>query len=188
VLYQSGYLTIVDYEEKRSRYTLDYPNEEVRSSFAGSLCDSWTGVRSLERTSLINTIVDAIEAGNVDAFVEALKPFYNNIPYELVTQVEYYYELVFYLILRMLGLYCLVEVHTAIGRIDAVVECDDYVYVLEFKLNGTVQEALRQIDDKDYALPWNGKSWNGTGKKVFKIGMVFDKEKRNIGSWQTAEV
>jgi hypothetical protein len=80
----------------------------------------------------------------------------------------------------MLGLYCFVEVHTAVGRIDAVLECDGYVYVLEFKVNGTAKEALRQIDDKDYALSWNGK-----GKKVFKVGIVFDKERRNIGSWET---
>jgi hypothetical protein len=179
VLYQSGYLTIVDYNERRNQYTLDYPNEEVRISFAESLCDSWTGVRSSERTSVINTILDAVEAGNVDAFVEALKPFYNGIPYELIAQVEYYYELVFYLVLRMLGLYCFVEVRTAVGRIDAVLECDDFVYVLEFKVDGTAKKALQQIDDKDYAL-----SWNGRGKKIFKIGIVFDKEKRNIGSYK----
>jgi hypothetical protein len=155
----------------------------VRSSFAGALCDSWTGVHSSERASVINTILDAVEAGNVDAFVEALKPFYNGIPYELIAQVEYYYELVFYLVLRMLGLYCFVEVHTAIGRIDAVLECDDFVYVLEFKVNGTAKKALQQIDEKDYALSWNGK-----GKKVFKTGIVFDKEQRNIGGWETAEV
>jgi hypothetical protein len=185
VLYQSGYLTIVDYDEneRRGRYTLDYPNEEVRSSFAGALCDSWTGVHSAERASVINTILDAVEAGKADDFVEALKPFYNGIPYELIAQVEYYYELVFYLVLRMLGLYCFVEVRTAVGRIDAVLECDDFVYVLEFNVDGTAQKALQQIGDKDYALSWNGK-----GKKVFKIGIVFDKEKRNIGGWETAEV
>jgi hypothetical protein len=79
----------------------------------------------------------------------------------------------------MLGLYCRSEVRTAAGRIDTLVETKQYVYCFEFKLNGTSEEALRQIDSKDYLL-----QWKGGGKKLFKIGVVFDFEKRNIGEWK----
>jgi hypothetical protein len=79
----------------------------------------------------------------------------------------------------MLGLYCRSEVKIASGRIDTLVETKDFVYCFEFKLNGTAEEALRQIDRKDYLLPWQG-----TGKKLVKIGAAFDCEKRNIGEWK----
>jgi hypothetical protein len=78
----------------------------------------------------------------------------------------------------MLGLYCQSEVQTADGRIDCVAELKDRVYCFEFKLNGTAEEALEQIDRKEYLLPWNG-----GGKQLIKVGVSFDHEKRNIGEW-----
>ena len=85
-----------------------------------------------------------------------------------------------HLIFRMLGLYCQSEVKIASGRIDTLVETGDYVYCFEFKLDGTAEDALRQIDDKGYLLPWQGK-----GKNLVKVGVAFDSEKRNIGKWET---
>jgi hypothetical protein len=82
----------------------------------------------------------------------------------------------------MVGLDCLSELRTADGRIDTLVETKKYVYCFEFKLNGTAEEALRQIDTKEYLL-----QWKSSGKKLFKIGVDFDFEKRNIGSWKIAE-
>jgi hypothetical protein len=81
----------------------------------------------------------------------------------------------------MLGLNCRSEVRIAGGRIDTLVETEDYVYCFEFKLNGTAEEALRQIDSNEYLLPWQG-----SGKRLFKIGVSFDFEKRNIGTWKTS--
>jgi hypothetical protein len=72
-------------------------------------------------------------------------------------------------------------VRIAAGRIDTLVETNTLVYCFEFKLNGTAEEALKQIDTKDYLLPWQG-----SGKKLFKVGVDFDKDKRNIGGWKTA--
>ncbi|GHV13213.1 ATPase AAA [Fibrobacterales bacterium] len=178
VLYQSGYLTITGYNEKRGTYNLGYPNDEVRTSFASSLADLYIHIKNDEKTPFVLKLIDSLEAGEVDNFVEALRPFYNNIPYDEASKVESYYELIFLLTLRMLGIYCEAQVHTAIGRIDAVLKVDDFVYVVEFKANGTAEEALQQINDKNYAL-----SYNEQGKKIVKLGIEFDKEKRNIGRW-----
>jgi hypothetical protein len=79
----------------------------------------------------------------------------------------------------MLGLYCRSEVRIAAGRIDTLVETKNHVYCFEFKLNGTAEEALKQIDGKDYLLPWAG-----SGKTLVKVGVSFDREKRNIGEWK----
>ncbi|GHV14999.1 hypothetical protein AGMMS49938_12200 [Fibrobacterales bacterium] len=178
VLYQSGYLTIVGYNEKRNQYRLDYPNDEVHTCFAESLADVYIKVKMENKAALVDNLLDSLEAGNADGFVEALRPFYNGIPYDDAATVEYYYELVLLLTLRMLGIYCEAQVHTAVGRIDAVLKIDDYIYVIELKVNGTAEEALAQINDKNYAL-----SYDTDGKKVIKIGIEFDYEKRNIGRW-----
>jgi hypothetical protein len=93
---------------------------------------------------------------------------------------EKYYQTIVHLIFRMLGLYCRSEVRTAAGRIDTLVETKKYVYCFEFKLNGSAEEALAQIDRKEYLLPWSG-----SDKGLVKVGVSFDHEKRNIGEWKT---
>ncbi|GHV11672.1 ATPase AAA [Fibrobacterales bacterium] len=178
VFYQSGYLTIVGYDAESMLYTLDYPNDEVRTGFASFLSAQYSGAMPEMQASLVNKMHKMLAVGNADGFVEALKPFYNGIPFDILSRVEHCYQLIFYVIVRMLGIYSRVEVHTAIGSVDAVIEEKDFVYVIEFKLNGTAEEALAQIESKDYAL-----SYNGQGKKVVKLGIEFDKEKRNIGRW-----
>ncbi|GHU16237.1 ATPase AAA [Spirochaetia bacterium] len=178
VLYQSGYLTITGYNEKRGTYNLGYPNDEVRTSFASSLADVYIPIKTDEKTPLVLHLIDSLEEGDVDGFIEALKPFYNGIPYDEAAQVESYYELILLLTLRMLGIYCDAQVHTAMGRVDAVLKVDNYVYVVELKVNGTAEEAIAQINDKNYAL-----SYQEQGKKIIKLGIEFDKEKRNIGRW-----
>ncbi|GHV12262.1 ATPase AAA [Fibrobacterales bacterium] len=178
VFYQSGYLTITDYDPESMLYTLDYPNDEVRIGFAKALSAAYSGAMPEMQASLVNKMHKMLAAGDANGFVEALKPFYNGIPFDILSRVEYCYQLIFYVIVRMLGIYSRVEVHTAVGSVDAVIEEKDFVYVIEFKLNDTAEAALAQIESKDYAL-----SYNGQGKKVVKLGIEFDKEKRNIGRW-----
>jgi hypothetical protein len=112
-----------------------------------------------------------------------LRAFFASIPYELNDRTERYYQTVFYLIFRLLGQYAGAEVRGAAGRADAVVTTDDAVYVFEFKLagNGTVEDALKQIDDKGYLLPWSA-----GGKKLVKVGAVFDPATRTLGEWKAA--
>jgi hypothetical protein len=107
-----------------------------------------------------------------------MRSFFANIPYDLNEDTERHYHLIFYLVFTLLGQYARAEVHSAKGRADAVVETEDAVYVFEFKLNGTAKDALAQIDEKGYAIPYEA-----GGRRVVKIGAAFDKEERNIGRW-----
>ncbi|GHV42891.1 hypothetical protein AGMMS49546_22960 [Spirochaetia bacterium] len=179
VLYQAGYLTIVNYDDEWQEFTLDYPNEEVRASFAKSLIEQYIHVPGADMRSLGVLLPKALRMGDIDAAMNALILFFAAIPYDITLKDEKYYQTVVHLVFRMLGLDCRSEVRIAAGRIDTLVETKDYVYCFEFKLNGTADEALRQIDDKDYLLPWQGR-----GKKLFKVGVAFDCGKRNIGEWK----
>jgi hypothetical protein len=187
VLYQSGYLTIVDYEDEWHEFTLNYPNEEVRASFAQSLITQYINTPDSTVRSLASTLPKALQKGDIDAAMNALIPFFAAIPYDLTIRNEKYYQTVVHLVFRMLGLYCQSEVKIAAGRIDSLVETKNFVYCFEFKLHGangsagTADAALAQIDSKEYLLPWQG-----SGKTLVKVGVAFDCEKRNIGEWKTA--
>jgi hypothetical protein len=111
--------------------------------------------------------------------MNALRTIFASIPYGIQLRDEKYYHTIVHLVFRMLGLFCLSEVQTAAGRIDSLVETKEYVYCFEFKLNGSADEALEQIESREYLL-----SWSGSGKKLFKIGVSVDYEKRNIKEWR----
>ena len=172
---------------------LDYPNEEVKSSFANSLLKQYLQISSDNSVSAINKLTDAIFDGNVEDLINTLKQFFASIPYDIIKDTENYYQTVIHLIFSMLGFNCRSEVRICAGRIDTLVETKKFIYCFEFKLNGTAEEALAQIDSKEYMLPWelpvspSGEtSRTDCGKKLFKIGVSFDTEKRNIGSWKIA--
>ncbi len=179
LLYQTGYLTITGYDEERRCFTLDYPNEEVYASFANSLVKYGLGLPSEKAEALHVKLIDAIYDGDVDAMLSAIKVFLAGIPYDAIPpEKEAYFQAAVCLIFKMLGFNCHPEVRTASGRIDTIVETRSIVYCFEFKLDGSAEEALAQIDGKEYAFPWTG-----SGKKVFKVGVNFDYEKRNIDRW-----
>jgi hypothetical protein len=115
--------------------------------------------------------------------MNTLKSFFASTPYDIIGNDEKYYQTVVHLVFTMLGMQCRSVLRIAAGRIDTLVETNKFVHCFEFKLHGTSEEALKQIDDKSYLLPWNG-----SGKKLYKIGVAFDKETRNIGEWKTIEV
>jgi hypothetical protein len=188
-LYQSGYLTIAAYDEELNEFSLDYPNEEVRASFADTLLEHYARASASDMRALTASLPRAFIKGDIEGAMNALVPFIAGIPYDLAIRQERYYQTIFHLIFRMLGLYCQPEVRIAAGRIDSLVETKNYVYCFEFKLTGTtgcgdaVETALRQIDSKDYLVPWQG-----GGKQLFKIGVAFDQEKRSISSWKAVSV
>jgi hypothetical protein len=181
VLYQAGYLTIADYSRETETFILDYPNEEVRASFADSLLEHYVEVENNEAYSYARKINMSLIQGNPEDALNALRSVFAAIPYDIQIKQEKYYQTIVYLIFRMFGLNCLSELKTANGRIDALVETKKYVYCFEFKLNGNADEALRQIDSREYLLQWKNR-----GKALFKIGIDFDFEKRNIGNWRIA--
>jgi len=179
LLYQSGYLTIKDYDEELNQYILDYPNEEVRASFSKALLEQYFQPSAEASRGLNTRLITALLQGDVDGAMNSLKTFLASIPYDIIKERENYYETAIHLIFMMLGFNCRSEVRIASGRIDTLVETKKFVYCFEFKLDGTAEEALEQIDTKEYLLPWAE-----SGKQLFKVGVNFDYEKRNIGEWK----
>ena len=181
ILYQSGYLTISYYDENKDLFTLDYPNIEVRSAFAISLLDQYLKAPKDRSRTLLSRLPYSMENGDVEGIMNALRQFLASIPYDIIKETENYFQTAIHLIFSMLGLNCRSEVRIASGRIDTLLETKNFVYCSEFKLNGTAEEALIQIDTKEYLLPWAG-----SGKKQFKVGVAFDHKKRNISIWKSS--
>ncbi|MDR3180383.1 MAG: PD-(D/E)XK nuclease domain-containing protein, partial [Prevotellaceae bacterium] len=180
VMYQSGYLTIKEFDEERNQYVLGYPNEEVKYGFLNELLFVYYSTVE-ERTEIdYNKFVDDLLNEDVNAFMERLQVFFSGFSYDLENKTEKHYQTVFYILFALMGQRIAVEPHYAVGRPDAVLEFKQLVYIFEFKLdgNGTAEEALKQIAEKDYA----GK-YNLSGKKVIKVGVEFDHEKRNVRRW-----
>jgi hypothetical protein len=183
VLYQSGYLTITGYDDELDLYTLDFPNDEVRTSFAKSLVDHYLQPSNETAGRLTVKLLQAMAKGDIEETINALRRFLAAIPYDIIEKTENYYRTAIHLIFNILGLNCRSEVHTSNGRMDSLVVMKNFVYCFEFKLDKTADEALEQIDTKEYLLPWAG-----SGKKLFKVGVNFDSEKRNIGEWKCVTV
>ena len=178
VIYQSGYLTIKDYNPRFKIYTLGFPNQEVEEGFMNYLLPYYTSVNVVDTSFQLFEFIKDVESGNVDAFLSRLQSFFADTPYELIRNLEVHYQNVLFIVFKLAGFYVNVEYRTSRGRIDLVMQTDRYIYVMEFKLNGTAEEALHQIEEKQYALPF------ATDKrKLFKIGVNFDNETRNIAGW-----
>lgn len=126
----------------------------------------------------IGQFVSEIERGEVDSFLNRLRAFFADFPYELNDRTERHYQVVFYLVFKLMGQFTETEIRSARGRADAIVKTKDYIYVFEFKLNGSAMEALAQIDDKGYLIPYTA-----DGRELVKVGVNFDGEQRNIGDW-----
>ncbi len=188
VLYQSGYLTIKGFDKGAVRpFRLQFPNDEVREGMLNLLANSYASKNDMDTSEFLDHFVTAMKACDVETALTEMRAFMASIPYDAEKQNEHHYRTIFYLIFRIATPYLVrCEERTAAGRADAVVETADAVYVFEFKLdaNGTAEDALRQIDDKGYLVPYTvTKSADGSPKKLFKIGVAFDAEKRTIGEW-----
>ena len=183
VIFQSGYLTINTYNREFNSYTLCYPNREVKEGFIRFLLPYYTQNKKRGSFKLDNFVQD-LRGGRVEEFMTRLQSLFADTPYLLVHggDRERHYHNVIYLLTRLMGFYVKAEYQTAAGRIDMVLETSDYVYVMEFKLNGSAEEALQQINDKGYALPFLS-----SGKKVFKIGINFSAETKSIDRWAIEE-
>ena len=184
MLYQSGYLTIKGYNRRRQTYRLDFPNEEVRSGMVILLSADYFGGES-DKSTWLNSVSDSLEAGDLDTFRLQLTSMLSNISYRFQRkqnekECERHFQYTFYLIMQLLGKYnTYVEKETSQGRIDCVLECPGYVYIFEFKLNSTAAVALRQIEDKGYALPYAADR-----RKLFKVGISFSSETGTINDFE----
>ena len=184
VIYQSGYLTIKGYDAEFGMYRLGFPNLEVEEGFVKYLLPYYANVSASKTPFEISRFIREIRSGDYDAFFHRLQSFFADTPYETITglkperDTELHYQNVLFIVFRLIGLYTKVEYHTNRGRIDLVLQTDHYIYVMEFKLNGTAEEALQQINEKQYTQPFVA-----DGRKIVKIGVNFSSETRNIERW-----
>jgi len=180
LLYQAGYLTISDYEERTGSYRLNYPNIDVRKTFAEFLASNYSEAQSISARSVSIEFVDALLEGNLDEFMNLLKWYLHTVDYSLSSKItEHYVEFAISNIINMLGLVCVNEAHTANGSMDSVIFTRNRIYIFEFKVDKPVETALRQIKKKEYAL-----LYAKDGREIIKVGVVFSRELRNILDWE----
>ena len=185
MIYQSGYLTIKDYDMEFNTFLLDFPNNEVKNGFLTAVASSY--LKPSEDTGgWIRDVVRTLRTGDTDRLCSLFTSFLSSIPYTMrrkddERERERYFQYTFYLILRLISVYTVyVEKQQSHGRVDCVLETPKYVYIFEFKLDGTAEEALRQIEEKGYA----GEYASDT-RTLYKIGASFSSETGTIGDWKT---
>ena len=188
MIYQSGYLTIKDYDMRRNTFLLDFPNNEVKNGFLTAIATSYLQPKKRVEGWIFD-VLDALEAGEPDTLRTLFTSFLSSIPYTMrrkddERERERYFQYTFYLILRLISVYSVyVEKQQSHGRVDCVFETPQYVYIFEFKLDGTADEALRQIEEKGYAL-----EYVSDARTLYKIGASFSSETGTIGEWKCIEL
>lgn len=178
VLYQSGYLTIKDFDEEFRLYTLNYPNEEVKSGFVNFLLPFYTKVQASQTSTIVSKFVTSVRKGKADDFMRQLQSLMAGTPYELIKDLENHYQNVIYIITKLMGLYVQAEYRTINGRIDLLIGTKEFLYIIELKFNGTAAEAMEQINNKEYSLPFEQQN-----RTIIKIGAKVSRETRNIENW-----
>lgn len=178
MLYQTGYLTIKSYDERMQLYTLGYPNREVKIGFTRGLLGEYpsnTGTAS----GFVAHFYAAMDSQDIDLAMEKLQAYLAGIPNDLENKTEKHYQTIIYLIFSLLGFYIRTEVKSAIGRADAVCYTDNSIYVFEFKVDGSAEDALKQIDEKGYMLPYKLED----GKTLVKVGVNISSRTRTVEKW-----
>ena len=184
MIYQSGYLTIKEFDIRRNMFLLDYPNNEVKDGFLSLVAAKYFNTRE-SVDSWTRDAAFQLEDGKLDDFRTGLTSFLASIPYtmrrkENERERERYFHYTFYLIMRLISVYTVyTEKVQSHGRVDCIIETPEYVYIFEFKLDGTAEEALGQIEEKGYAREYESDS-----RKLYKIGAVFSSETGTIEDWK----
>jgi hypothetical protein len=183
LLYQTGYLTIKNYDTDTKNFILNYPNIEVKEAFLQRILVWLSQIQEGKINSNSFKLRTSLQNNDLPLFISTLKSFYAAIPYTIHMEYEKYYQTIFYIILSLLGIKIDVEIATNIGRIDAVIMTEKFLYILEFKLNGDAQKAIEQIKTKKYF-----EQYQDDLRPISLIGISFDTKEKNIGSVVIDEV
>jgi len=180
VIYQSGYLTIKGYDERFKLYQLGFPNKEVENGFINYLLPYYTPSHQ-DQSSIffVRNFVADVEKGHPEEFLQLLQSMFADANYQIAGKMEMYFQNAMYVVFKIMGFYTEVEHTTSRGRIDVLIKTKDYIYVIELKLDGSADEALRQIEDKGYATPFTSDP-----RRLYKIGVNFSSETRGIKEWK----
>lgn len=177
MIYQSGYLTIKGYDERFKKYRLGFPNKEVEEGFLNFLLPLYTSAGN-NSPFMVDEFVQDVESGNPERFMQRMKAFFADTSYQVVGNAELYFQNAMYLVFKIMGFYTQVERPTSDGRIDAIIQTPDYIYIIECKLDRTADEALRQINDSNYAAPFAMDK-----RRIYKIGVNFSSQTRGVEQW-----
>lgn len=183
MIYQSGYLTIKDYDREMQTYLLDFPNDEVKKGFVTMIANNYFAA-SEDMGTWVRSAVVALKRGEIDRFRTLLTSFLASIPYtarrkENETEKERYFSYTLYLIFRIASCYTsYIEKEQSFGRLDCSVETPGYVYIFEFKLDGSAKVALQQIDERGYAT-----EFLASKKTIYKIGVNISSETGTVSDW-----
>ena len=178
LLYQSGYLTIKQYKPFTKSYKLGYPNQEVKIGMLKSLAPNYLSPVSVDNNGLVNEFVELVYDGDIEQAMVRLKAYLSSISNRLSNKNERDFQTVFYLIFNLMGALIKVEEDSAVGRADAVLHLPTAIYVFELKYDGSAEDALKQIDDKGYLIPYSA-----DGKRLYKVGVNYDSTQRTISDW-----
>ena len=179
-LFQSGYLTITGYNDMFRLYQLGFPNQEVKNGFLNCLLKYYVPMSpDMSGTTLIYQLWHSITEGNPKSFMQILSSLFANTSYQIQGETEKDFQYAMYIISALLGEYVQVERTTSNGRIDLIIQTKEFIYIFELKVNADADVALRQVDEKGYARPFEGDS-----RKLFKIGVNFSTATRRIEDWK----
>jgi len=186
MIYQSGYLTIKGYNRRQNTFLLDFPNNEVKKGFVSIVANDYLDTKT-DASNWARDVVNALESGETENFRNLLTSFLADIPYSMrrkenERERERYFHYTFYLLMRMVSCYAVyTEKQQSEGRVDCIIETSGYIYIFEFKLDGTADEALRQIDEKGYARPYEADN-----RQLLKIGVSFSSETGTVNDWRVS--
>ena len=179
LFYQTGYLTIKDYDREYREYTLGFPNDEVKNGFLKFIYSYYVPVNPAEGNTTTSKLARALKNGAPEVFMQTLEALFANTTYQIQGDSEKNFQYAMYIIMELLGEYVQAERSTSNGRIDLLLQTRDYIYIIELKINNTADAALQQIEDKGY-----DKAFAGDPRKIFKIGVSFSTENRRIEDWK----
>lgn len=182
LFFQTGYLTIKDYDKEFSIYTLGFPNDEVKNGFLKFIFSYYVPVNPAEGNTTTYKLAKALRTGAPDVFMRTLEALFANTTYQIQGDAEKDFQYAMYIIMELLGEYVQAERSTSNGRIDLLLQTKDYIYIVELKIDSTADAALQQIEEKGYAKPFVNDP-----RKLFKIGVSFSTKNRRIEDWKVIE-
>jgi len=175
LMFQTGYITIKDYNYNSGNYILGYPNKEIMNSLGGFVVKSMSGLSRSDLNDSVTILLDVFERCDINQLFSVLTRLFSEVPYTIHIGEEKYFQTIFYIVLKMIGADIIVEKPTNIGRIDAVIQTKSTCFIVEFKINSTAVKAIAQIEDKKYYQPYLS-----LGKKIVLVGIVFDTTIKNV--------
>ena len=182
LFFQTGYLTIKEYDSEYNEYRLGFPNDEVKNGFLNFIYSYYVPVNPADDSTTTSQLAKALKSGDPYTFMRTLEALFANTTYQIQGDSEKNFHYAMYIIMELLGEYVQAERSTSNGRIDLLLQTKEYIYIVELKIDNTADAALQQIEDKGYAKPFANDP-----RKIFKIGVSFSTENRQIEDWKVTE-